>query len=88
MSQFFQLTRNIRCLQILEIIRGWDALGVGGAEEVLRNRIGVVTKRDLDGALESMDIRVVTGTLVRLVLLHERKQFLSLPALGLEIVVV
>lgn len=74
--------------QVLKIISGGNALGLGGAEEVLLDGVGVVAKRNLDRALESVNVAVVAGTLVRLVLLHERKEFLGGPALGLEVVVV
>jgi hypothetical protein len=74
--------------QILEIIGNWNVLGLDGTKEVLHDRVGVVAEGDLDGTVETVDVAVVAGTLVCLVLPHERDEFLSGPALGLEIVVV
>ena len=59
-----------------------------GTEEVLLDRIRVVTKGNLDGSLESVNVAVVAGALVSLVLLHQGNELLSGPSLGLEVVVV
>jgi hypothetical protein len=45
--------------EILEIVGGRNALGVGCAEEVVLDGIGVVAKRDLDGAFETVEVAVV-----------------------------
>jgi hypothetical protein len=73
--------------EVLEIIDDGNVLGLGGAEEVVLDRIGacrrsacglekedwdiLVAEGDLDGALEAVSVSVVAGTLVRLVLLHQ-----------------
>ncbi len=74
--------------KILQVVGGWDALGLSGPEEVPSNWVGVVTERNFDGALETMDVSVVAGPLVCLMFLHERDEFFCLPSLSLEIVVV
>jgi hypothetical protein len=74
--------------QVLKIVGGWDTLRFGGAKEVLLDWVGVVTERDLDGSLESVDVAVVARTLVGLVLLHQGDELLGGPSLGLEVIVV
>ena len=44
--------------KILKIIGGRDALRLGGSEEVLHDGVCVVSKGDLDWALEAVDISV------------------------------
>ena len=43
---------------------------------------------DLDRSLESMDIAIVAGSLIRFMLFHQRQQLLSGPSSGLEVVVI
>lgn len=74
--------------QVLEIVGGRDALRFGGTEEVLLDRVGVVTERNLDGSLKSVNVAVVARTLVGLMLLHQGDELLGGPTLGLEVVVV
>jgi hypothetical protein len=74
--------------EVLEIVCGGDSLTLARTKEVLHDWIRVITKGDLDWALESMDITVVGCTLVGLVLFHQRNELLSSPAFGLEVVIV
>lgn len=74
--------------QILEIICDWDVLGLDCTKEVLHDWVGVVAEADLDRTIETVDVTVVAGTLVGLVLLHQRDEFLGGPTLSLEVVVV
>lgn len=73
--------------QVLKVIDSWNSLRLGGAEEVLFDGILVVSERNLDRTLGSMDVPVVRGPLVGLVLPHERQKLLGCPALGLEVIV-
>lgn len=74
--------------KILQIVGDRDVLGLGGPKEIPSNWVGVVTERNFDGALDSMDISVVAGPLVCLMFLHERDEFFCLPSLHLGIIVV
>lgn len=74
--------------EILKIVRDRDVLRLDRTEEVLHDRVGVVAEGDLDGTIETVNVTVVAGTLVCLVLPHERNELLGGPALGLEVVVV
>jgi len=74
--------------QILEIIGDRNVLGLDGTKEVLHDRVSVVAERDLDWAVETVNVAVVAGTLVCLVLPHEWDELLGGPTLGLEVVVV
>ena len=47
----------------------------------------VVSERNLDGTLSSVNLTVLRSSLVGLMLPHERKEFLSGPALGLEVII-
>lgn len=76
------------CLQVLEVISNWNFLRLGRAQEVLHDGVRVVAERNLDWAFEAMHIPVVACALVCLMLLHERKKVLGLPALCLEVIVV
>lgn len=49
--------------QILEVIRGRDALRLRSTQKVLLDWVGVVAKADFDWAVESMDISVVARAL-------------------------
>ena len=49
--------------KILQVISDRNALAVDGLQEVLLDRIGVVAKGNLNGALETMNVTVVAGTL-------------------------
>jgi hypothetical protein len=73
--------------EILKIVDEGDALGLSGAEEIVLYGVGVVAEGDFDGALEAVDVWVDRVALVGLVLSHKREEFLSGPALGLEVVV-
>lgn len=73
--------------EVLEVIDKGDALGLGGAEEVILDRIGVVTEGNFNGSLVTVDIWIYRVALVSLVLPHERKELISSPSLGLEVVV-
>jgi hypothetical protein len=48
----------------------------------------LVAKRDLDRALETMNIPILRSTLIRLMLSHERQKLLGRPSFGLEVIVV
>lgn len=74
--------------QILQIVRGGNALGFSGTKKVPRNWIGVVAKGDFNRTFEAMYVTIVAGTLVGLMLFHEWNEFFGLPPLGLEIVIV
>jgi hypothetical protein len=45
--------------QILQIVRRWDALRLGRAQEVLLNRICIVAERHLNRVLEAMNVAVI-----------------------------
>jgi hypothetical protein len=49
--------------EILEIVCDRDVLRFDCTQEVLHDRVGVVTEADLDRALESMDVTVVVQPL-------------------------
>lgn len=74
--------------QILEIICRWNALRLGGSEEVPSNRICVIAEGDLDWTLEAMQVTVVASSLVCLVLSHQWDELVCGPSLGLEVIVV
>ena len=74
--------------QVLEVIGDGNILGLSSSQEVLSNRVCIVPKRNLDGTFEAMDITVVAGSLVCLMLFHQRKELLGGPALGLKVIVV
>ena len=57
--------------EVLQVVGDGNTLGLGSAEEVLHHGIGVVSKRNLDGALESVDLAVVARPLVGFELLPE-----------------
>lgn len=73
--------------EVLEVIDKGDALGLGGAEEVILDGVGVVTEGNFNGSLVTVDIWVYRVALVSLVLPHERKELIGRPSLGLEVVV-
>lgn len=75
------------CAKVLEVIDKGDALGLGGAEEVILDGVGVVTEGHFNGSLVTVDIWVYRVALVSLVLPHQRKELISRPSLGLEVVV-
>ena len=77
-----------RSSQILQVISYRESLAFHCSKEVLHDWVGVVAKRDLDRALETVDVPVVASSLVCLVLLHKRNQFFGGPALDFEVVVV
>jgi hypothetical protein len=74
--------------QVLEIVCGRNTLRLSGAKEVFFDRVGVIAERDLDRALEAVDVAIVAGPLICFMLLHERDELLGGPALGLEVIVV
>ena len=74
--------------QILEVVSRGDALRFSGTEEVFLDWVGIVPKRHLDWALKTMNVAVVTCTLISLVLSHERDELLRSPALRLEVIIV
>ena len=74
--------------EVLEVVGGGNALGFGSPEKVFLDGIGVVAKGDLDGSFEAVNVAVVAGSLIRLVLLHQRNELLGSPALGLKVVIV
>ena len=74
--------------KILKIIRSGDPLAFGCTKEVSSNRVSVVAERNLDRALESMDVSVVAGPLVCLVFLHQGQKLFYLPPFRLEIIVI
>ena len=71
--------------EILQVIGGGDALRFRCTEEVLADGVGVVSERDLDGTLETVEVSVVASTLVGFMFLHQWKQFLGCPALSLKV---
>jgi hypothetical protein len=75
-------------LEILEIVRDRNAQRLRSPEEVLHDRVGVVSEGNLDRSLKAMDLGVLACSLIRLVLLHERNELFRGPALGLEVIVV
>jgi len=100
---------SVACSEILQVIDGRDALGLGGAEEVFLDRVGagvshirtqkhvhcesshedsLISKRDLDGSIETMQILLVAGALVGLMLSHQGQKLLGRPTLCLEVVIV
>ena len=79
---------TVTSCQILQIVGGGNALGFSGAKKVPSDWVRIVAKRDLDGTLEAMYVTIVAGTLVRLMLFHEWDEFLGLPSLCLEVVIV
>ena len=74
--------------QILQIVRGANALGLSGTKKVPRNGIRVVAKGDFNRTFEAMDVTIVAGTLVGLMLFHEWDEFFGLPPLCVEVVIV
>jgi hypothetical protein len=54
---------TMTCRQILEIIRCRNALRLGCPQEIVFDRVCVVPEADLDGALETVDVTVVAGSL-------------------------
>lgn len=74
--------------KILEIVRDWNVLALRGPQEVLHDRIAVVTEADFDWSVKTMKVSILAGPLIRLVLLHQRKKFLGGPALALEVIIV
>jgi hypothetical protein len=52
-----------------------------------RGNSRVVSERNLNGTLSSVDLTVLRSSLVGLMLPHERKEFLSGPALSLEVII-
>lgn len=74
--------------EILQIIGGRDALALGCPQEILHDRVRIVTKRNFDWALEAVDIAVVAGSLIGFMLSHERNELLRCPALSLEVVII
>jgi hypothetical protein len=74
--------------QVLKIVCGRNALRLGGTKEVLFDRVSVIAERNLDRALEAVDVAIVARPLVSFMLPHERDKFLGCPALGLEVIVV
>jgi hypothetical protein len=74
--------------KVLQIIRDWDVLGLNRTQEVLHDRISIVTEADLDRSFETMNVTVLTSSLVRLMLLHQRDELLRSPALHLEVIIV
>jgi len=49
--------------QILQIVRRWDALRLGRAQEVLLDRICIVAERHLNRALEAVNVAIIAGPL-------------------------
>ena len=56
-------------LEVLEIVRDGEALALHSSEEVLHDWVGVVAKGDLDWSLKSMNVTIITGSLVCFMLL-------------------
>jgi hypothetical protein len=59
--------RTVASNQVLEVVGRGDTLRLTRSQEVLFDRVCVVTERDLDRSLESMNVTVVAGTLPELV---------------------
>lgn len=54
----------------------------------MHDRIRVVPKGNLDGTVKAMEVSIVAGTLVGLMLLHQRQKLFGTPASGLEVIVI
>jgi hypothetical protein len=74
--------------QVLKIVGDRNTLSFDGAKEILLNWIAVVAEGDFDWALETVEVAVVTGSLISFVLLHQRNELFGGPALGLEVIIV
>lgn len=74
--------------QVLKVVCDGYVLRFGSAEEVLSDGVGVIAEGDLDWTLKSMDITIVTSSLVCFMLLHQREKLISSPAFGLEVIIV
>lgn len=53
--------------KILEIVGDGNALALGCLQKVLLDGVGIVSKGDLDGTLETVNVTVVAGALGKLV---------------------
>lgn len=78
----------LRCLQILQIIRYRNILRFRSTKEVLRDGVGVIAERDLNGTLKSVYITIIASTLICLMLSHKGEKFFCRPSLGLEVVII
>jgi hypothetical protein len=56
--------RTMAGCKVLEIVGGGDTLRLTRSQEVLLDRVCVVTERDLNRPLKTMDITVVARSLV------------------------
>lgn len=74
--------------QVLKVIGNWNILRFSSSEEVLSNRICVVSKGDFDRTFEPVNVRVVAGSLVSFMLSHQWKELLGSPPFGLKIIIV
>lgn len=70
---------------ILDGVSGLCSASGGSTSK--RGNSRVVSERNLDGTLSSVNLTVLRSSLVGLMLPHERKEFLSGPALGLEVII-
>jgi hypothetical protein len=73
--------------EVLEVIDKGDALRLGGAEEVILDGVCVVAEGNFYGALVTVNFWIYRVALISLVLPHERKELISRPSLGLEVIV-
>lgn len=87
MSHYHELS-SLPSLQVLEVVCDRNAQRLRSPQEVLHDGVCVVSKGDLDGSVESMEVSVVAGSLVGLMLLHERKKLFRRPTLCLEVIVI
>lgn len=85
---FEPLFSTVASNKILKIICDRESLTLRCPQEVLHDGVLVVAERNLDRPFKAVEISVVAGSLVCLVLLHQRNELLCRPALGLKVVVV
>lgn len=74
--------------KVLEIVSDRNTLRLRSSQEILHHWVRVIAKGDFDGAIKSMEFRIIASPLIGLVLSHQRQQFLCGPTFGLEVVVI
>jgi hypothetical protein len=79
---------DLPSLKILQVISNRKPLRLRGAQEILHDRVSVISKGDLDRSIDAMNVSVVAGSLIGFMLFHEREKLLRGPALGLKVVVI
>ncbi|KAH3669438.1 hypothetical protein OGAPHI_001559 [Ogataea philodendri] len=79
---------TVRGLEVLQVVNDRNSLRFSSSQEVLAVWVCVVTERDLDRTVESVNVFVVARTLVSFEFLHQWQQLVGGPSLGLPVVVV